>query len=548
MEGATQAPFDSYHETGGEMLQAVKPIPEIVQSQVSDGATQKPYDASDNSEALLRLILGLSTNFIILPPDDVDDGINDVLKAIGSFAVVDRSCVFQFRSGGTTMSRTHEWCQKGINSRMTNVQYFPTSTLPWLTEKIKSYEVVHIPNVMALPAAARSEKKQLSKEGVRSLVAVPITSADSALGFIGFESCQPNKVWSEKIIALLKIVGEIFAFAISRKQVTDELRQSQSKYHVLFEYANDGILLIKKGEIVECNTKILSMFNKDRSQIIGCSSVDVSCPKMAEKYVRKEMVKRERLALSGKPQFFEWKYCMNNGELFDAEVSLNRVIVGDEAFLQAVIRDITDRKKSEEKLEHTLQNLQKTMAGTIQVIAHVVETRDAYTAGHQRRVADLASSIAVEMQLHPDIIEGIRMAGVIHDIGKISVPAEILSKPGELRQKEFELIKDHPQTGYDILKDVEFPWPIADMILQHHERMNGSGYPQGLKGDQILLEARIIALSDVVEAIASHRPYRPARGIDAALEEIEKNRGVLYDENVVSVCLRLFREKGYKIF
>jgi len=530
------------------MLQAVDILPDVVTSGDDDGRTQNPYEAPDNSEALLRLILGLSTNFIILPPDDVDDGINDVLKAIGSFAVVDRSCVFQFRNHGTTISRTHEWCQKGIDSQMGNLQHLPIDTIPWLVEKIKSYEVVYIPDIMVLPDDAGAEKKHLTKEGVRSLVAVPIMSADSALGFIGFESCQPNKVWSEKIIALLKIVGEIFAFAISRKQVTDELRQSQSKYHVLFEYANDGILLIKKGEIVECNTKILSMFNKDRSQIIGCPSADVSCPKMAEKYVRKEMAKRERLALSGKPQFFEWKYCMGNGELFDAEVSLNRVIVGDEAFLQAVIRDITDRKKSEEKLERTLQNLQKTMAGTIQVIAHVVETRDAYTAGHQRRVADLASSIAVEMNLPPDIIEGIRMAGVIHDIGKISVPAEILSKPGELRQKEFELIKDHPQTGYEILKDVEFPWPIADMILQHHERMNGSGYPQGLTGDQILLEARIIALSDVVEAIASHRPYRPARGIDAALEEIEKNRGVLYDENVVDVCLRLFREKDYKIF
>jgi PAS domain S-box-containing protein/putative nucleotidyltransferase with HDIG domain len=535
-------------ETGGKMLQAVEVVPDVVHSTTNDGGSQNPYEAPDNSEALLRLILGLSTNFIILPPDDVDDGISDVLKAIGSFAVVDRSCVFQFRNGGTTMSKTHEWCHKDINGKMANILDLPIDRIPWLTEKIKSYEVVHIPDVLALPGFAKAEKRHFIKEGVRSLVAVPIMSADSALGFIGFESCQPNKVWSENIIALLKIVGEIFAFAISRKQVTDELRQSQSKYRVLFEYANDGILLVRKGEIVDCNSKIVSMFNKDRSQIIGCSSINVSCPKVAEKYLRKEMAKREKLALSGKPQSFEWKYCMNNGDLFDAEVSLNRVAVGDEVFLQAVIRDITDRKRSEEKLEHTLQNLQKTMAGTIQVIAHVVETRDAYTAGHQRRVADLASAIAVEMNLSPDMIEGIRMAGVIHDIGKISVPAEILSKPGELRQKEFELIKDHPETGYDILKDVEFPWPIADIILQHHERMNGSGYPKGLTKDQILLEARIIALSDVVEAIASHRPYRPARGIDAALEEIEKNRGKLYDENVVDVCLILFNEKGYKFF
>jgi PAS domain S-box-containing protein len=423
----------------------------------------------------------------------------------------------------------------------------PTASMPWLNEKIRAYEVVHIPDVRKLPSCASAERKAFMGEGIRSLVAVPIMSADSALGFIGFESCRPDKTWSERIIALLKIVGEIFAFALSRKQVTDELRHSRSKYRVLFEYANDTILLIRKGQVVDCNTKALSMLNLDREWIIGRSSIDISCPERNKRRPKKEMGRREELALSGTPQFFEWKYPKSDGTLFDAEVSLNRVDVGDESFLQAVIRDITDRKRSEETLERTLQNLRKTMAGTIQVIAHVVETRDAYTAGHQRRVSDLARSIGTEMSLSSDMIEGIRMAGVIHDIGKISVPAEILSKPGELRQKEFELIKDHPQTGYDILKDIEFPWPIANVVLQHHERLDGSGYPQGLKGDEILLEAKIIAVSDVVEAIASHRPYRPARGIGVALDEIEKNRGRFYDEKVVKACLRLFREKGYKL-
>jgi PAS domain S-box-containing protein/putative nucleotidyltransferase with HDIG domain len=502
----------------------------------------------DNSEALLRLILGLSTNFIILPPDDVDDGIKDVLKAIGDFAVVDRSYVFQFHNDSKTMSRTHEWCQKGIESHMSRNQGIPIERLPWFCEKIRGYEVVHIPDVLRLPSFAEAEKREFNEERVRSLVAVPIMSADSAMGFIGFESCRPDKEWSEKIIALLKIVGEIFAFALSRKKVTDELKQSQSKYRVLFEHANDGIMLIGKGEIADCNTKILSMIGYEREEIIGSPSLNMGSSQSAGAIAQTDIVRREHLALSGTPQFFEWKYFRKDGTLFDAEVSLNRVELGDEVFLQAVIRDITDRKKSEERLEHSFQNLRKTMAGTIQVIAHVVETRDAYTAGHQRRVADIARSIATEMKLSPDMIEGIRMAGVIHDIGKISVPAEILSKPGELRYKEFELIKDHPQTGYDILRDVEFPWPIADIILQHHERMNGTGYPQGLKGDQILLEARIIALSDVVEAIASHRPYRPARGIDAALEEVEKNKGILYDEDAANICLRLFREKGYTIF
>ncbi len=176
-----------------------------------------------------------------------------------------------------------------------------------------------------------------------------------------------------------------------------------------------------------------------------------------------------------------------------------------------------------------------------------VETRDPYTAGHQRRVADLARAIATEMNLPADQIDGIRMAAAIHDLGKISVPAEILSKPTKLTNIEFGLIKTHSQSGYDILKDIDFPWPIARMVLEHHERMNGSGYPNGLTGDNILMESRILAVADVVESMASHRPYRPSLGIEAALEEIEKNKGTLYDNAVADACLRLFREKGYQL-
>jgi len=209
--------------------------------------------------------------------------------------------------------------------------------------------------------------------------------------------------------------------------------------------------------------------------------------------------------------------------------------------------DITKRKQAAEKLESTLGNLRKAIGGTIQAIVQVVEMRDPYTAGHQRRVADLARSIATEMGLPSDVIEGIRVAAVIHDIGKVSVPAEILSKPGRLTQNELELIKDHAVTGYDILKDVEFPWPVAEIIYQHHERLDGSGYPRGLKGNEVLIEARIIALADVVEAMASHRPFRPARGIDAALGEIRKNRGILYDPEVVDTCVKLFREQRYAL-
>jgi len=208
---------------------------------------------------------------------------------------------------------------------------------------------------------------------------------------------------------------------------------------------------------------------------------------------------------------------------------------------------ITARKQTEVELQQTLENLRKAVGATIQVMVSAVEMRDPYTAGHQTRVADLASAITTEMGLPQDKIDGIHMAGSIHDIGKLSIPAEILSKPTKLTNIEFSLIKEHSQKGYDMLKDVESPWPLAEIVYQHHERMDGSGYPRNLKGNEILIEARIMAVADVVESMASHRPYRPALGIDVALEEIETNRGTLYDNTVADACLRLFREKGFQL-
>jgi putative nucleotidyltransferase with HDIG domain len=176
-----------------------------------------------------------------------------------------------------------------------------------------------------------------------------------------------------------------------------------------------------------------------------------------------------------------------------------------------------------------------------------IESRDPYTAGHQQRVTQLVSALAQEMGLSEKEVEGVKMASLIHDIGKISIPAEILSKPGKLTEIEFSLVKTHAQAGYEILKDIEFPWPIAQIVLQHHERLDGSGYPLGLKDKKILLEAKIIGVADVVEAMASHRPYRPGLGIEKALEEISQKKGILYSPEVVDICIKLFTEKGFKL-
>jgi putative nucleotidyltransferase with HDIG domain len=215
--------------------------------------------------------------------------------------------------------------------------------------------------------------------------------------------------------------------------------------------------------------------------------------------------------------------------------------------MEALVTQRTqDLAQANEKLARTLLELRKTFGGIVQVLTATLETRDPYTAGHQSRVSDLARTMATEMGLGQERVEGLRVAGVVHDLGKISIPSEILSKPGRLTEIEFGLIKTHSQVGYELLQPIDFPWPVAEIVRQHHEKVDGSGYPQGLKGETILLEARILAVADVVEAMASHRPYRPALGVDKALEEIEEYRGLLYDVAAVEACLSVFRSKRYR--
>jgi HD-GYP domain-containing protein (c-di-GMP phosphodiesterase class II)/DNA-binding LacI/PurR family transcriptional regulator len=233
------------------------------------------------------------------------------------------------------------------------------------------------------------------------------------------------------------------------------------------------------------------------------------------------------------------------GELYG---NLKRIIINSiqESILFKKIKDQADNLQiQKQELSRTITTLRKTMSGFIQTLSLTIETRDPYTAGHQRRTSDLARAIATEMGLPHDMIEGIRMAGIIHDLGKIYIPGEILNKPGKLLDIEFELIKAHPQIAYDILKTIEFPWPIADIVLQHHEKLDGSGYPLGLKEDEIKIEACILCVADVVEAMASYRPYRPALGVDIALEEITKFRGIRYKKEVVDACLNIFINKDF---
>ena len=240
---------------------------------------------------------------------------------------------------------------------------------------------------------------------------------------------------------------------------------------------------------------------------------------------------------------------MENKRLDELVKKQNAELVELNRDLEAKVRLKTiDLDRRAEELKASYEKIQMILDGTVLAMSRIVESRDPYTAGHQQQVTQIASIIAEKISLPPDRVEAIRISAALHDIGKISVPSEILTKPSRLTDLERELVKTHSQNAYDILKAIDFPYPIADIILQHHERMDGSGYPQGLKGEEILLEARIVAVADVLEAMSAHRPYRPALGIEAAMEEITRHRGLLYDENVVDACLEIYRENGQKGF
>jgi PAS domain S-box-containing protein len=352
--------------------------------------------------------------------------------------------------------------------------------------------------------------------------------------------CFPQ-VGNGKIVRLRGTLQDI----TERKRAEEALRESEERYKALFDRSLDLVYINDfEGHFIDANAAALNRLGYTREEI---RSLNFASLLSEDQIPLAFKILQEIRETSIQKDLIELKLWHKDGTHVYVETQGSTVMSNGKpvAILQNA-RDITDRKRAEETLSQTLEHLRKAVGGIIQVISSTVESRDPYTAGHQRRVADLARAMAGEMDLNDDQMEGLAMAGTIHDLGKVSIPAEILSKPTKLTEIEYQLIQAHSQIGYDILKGIEFPWPIADMILQHHERMNGSGYPQGLKGEDILLEARILMVADVVEAMASHRPYRPALGIDAALEEIEKNKGILYDPEVTEMCLWLFREKGFR--
>ncbi len=328
-----------------------------------------------------------------------------------------------------------------------------------------------------------------------------------------------------------------FNNSINNNKLLNDILESSSSVSIIATDLNQNIIYWNSGAE--------NIFGYKSSEVVGKKRINIIYD--GTEANRNALLAKELIISTRKGTECELKQKTKSGKKLWSRMKLTPRFNedGDIIGVLGIGIDITQYIDSEHHLRETFKKLKKTLTGIIYATELIIETRDPYTAGHQRRVALLAKAIAENMNLSEQQIEGIYMVGMIHDVGKISIPAEILSMPRRLTSAEYNLIKNHPQAGYDILKNIDFPWPIADIILQHHERIDGTGYPKGLIEKEISLEAKIIMVADVVEAMASHRPYRAAFDLEKALGEIKHNSAILYDADVVDSCIKVFKKNNF---
>ena len=306
---------------------------------------------------------------------------------------------------------------------------------------------------------------------------------------------------------------------------------------MLVQAGFEAIVILKDGIIADANHATSSLFEYKPSEYIG-KDLSIFFDSNEKQTIEEFLKDSSSLPL-------EAMGIKKSGEVIHVEILAKTLFYEKEPMQALGIRDVTGREKTSKDIKERYETLTEVMEDTVKALATSVEFKDPFTAGHMQRVTRLACAIAEALGLSEERIQGLKVAASIHDVGKIGIPAEILSKPGELNEAERMIVEGHPKTGYDIVKNINFPWPVADIVLQHHERMDGSGYPSGLSGDKILMEARIIGVADVVEALSSRRAHRSAQENEGPIKELKKNKGTLYDPEVVNACLKIIQKKNF---
>jgi len=364
----------------------------------------------------------------------------------------------------------------------------------------------------------------------------------SFTGYAMKDEAKSKEQLINELVETRQRIEELQASESKWSQTEKALRESEERYQKLIQQSVEAIYMFDQ------ETKYVLEANNAFMDLLGYM------PEEVPKLTLYDFIAHEResidalihdIVTSGATTIGERVWRRKDETLVDVRVTASKIRQGGKDICFVVARDITERKQAEKAIRESVKKLQRTIEGTIQAMAKMVEIWNPYTAGHQRRVTQLACAIAKEMNLSKERIESIRIAGFLHDIGMITIPEEILSSPDTINKNELDIVKGHVQVGYKILKEVEFDWLVTQIVLQHHERMDGSGYPKGLAGNEILFESRILSVADVVEAMVSHRPHRPPLSIKKTMVEIFKQRGTLFDPNVVDACLKVFTEKGF---
>lgn len=350
------------------------------------------------------------------------------------------------------------------------------------------------------------------------------------------------EAWIERHYKSTDAQAHAVEIAGSQTEVKRALRAAEERLRLLVEHAPDAIVMydVKARHFIEANPRAESLFGRPRAQILELGPQDFYATDQPDGQPAQQTVaQHDQEALAGKPLEYERRILKPSGETRLCKVTLVKLPTEEGSLLRASFVDITEEREVELRWRASLEKM-------IGALANTLEARDPYTAGHQQRVAMLATAIGQKLGMPELARQGLYLASTVHDIGKICLPAEILCKPGKLSKLEFALVQSHAEAGWNILKNIDSPWPIAEIVRQHHERLDGSGYPQGLEGSEILLEARILAVADTIDAMMSHRPYRPALGLEAALAEINNDHPHLYDPKVVDACTALLKQGGFQ--
>ncbi len=518
--------------------------------------------------------------------------IDSALRMLGEAVDADRAYIFEFREDLKRMDNTYEWCRLGVESQIHLLQNMETSNFSWWMAKLRSGQNLMIYDVEKLPEHANIEKEVLQQQNIQSLLVIPVYAFDSdLLGYVGFDYTRNKRHWMHEDIEALAIFSQFLGFYWQHKKERKMLRQQKDQlaraYNDLqgmntelinhrdqMEVVNRA-LEESKNDLIELNSKLckerdrLEMaikaanlalwdwdipsgafyFNERFPEMLGYreGELDSHLDEWKKRLIPEDETETNRILTSfinGDVSYYEMTYQLVRKDESVIWVKENGKAIktdndGKTVRAVGILKDISEQVNSQDKLMQSYARMERVLNQTVQALAETIERRDPYTAGHQFRVAELACCIAKEMGYRDNQVQGLYIASILHDIGKMYVPAEILSKPGRLNNLEFGLIKAHSQIGFDILKKIEFPFPVAQIVLQHHERLDGSGYPGGLIDQQISGAAKILAVADVVEAMASHRPYRHALGLDKALQEINDHTGELYDQQVVEMCTKI---------